>query len=115
MANTKGGFAPEAEGKNTKKIKIFTLKTFNKILFVFILVAGVYYFTGINDLTVKGFKLQETKKKVNSLNEENRVMAQKATGLESYSSLSERVKSLSMVAVGNIDYITAESGVVAKK
>jgi cell shape-determining protein MreC len=78
-------------------------------------VAGVYYFTGINDLTVKGFKLQTAKQKINSLNEENKVMAQKATSLESYSSLSERVKTLSMVAVGSVDYITAESGIVAKK
>jgi hypothetical protein len=114
MTNTRGGSCPETAGKE-KKIKIFTLKTFNKILFLFIIVAGVYYFTGINDLTVKGFKLQEVKQKINSLNEENKVMAQKATGLESYSNLSERVKTLNMVAVGSVDYITAESGVVAKK
>ncbi|MFA4941273.1 MAG: hypothetical protein WC582_01585 [Patescibacteria group bacterium] len=114
MKNTRGGSCPETVGKD-KKIKIFTLKTFNKILFFFIIVAGVYYFTGINDLTVKGFKLQTAKQKINSLNEENKVMAQKATSLESYSSLSERVKTLSMVAVGSVDYITAESGIVAKK
>lgn len=115
MTNTKGGFATEAEGKNTKKTKIFTLQIFNKVLFFFIVVAGVYYFTGINDLTVKGFKLQEAKQKINSLNEENKVMAQKMTTLESYSNLSERVKTLGMVAAGNVDYITAESGVVAKR
>lgn len=114
MENVKGGLSLEAEGKNIKK-KIITLKTFNKIILFFIIVAGVYYFTGINDLTVKGFKLQESKKKINSLNEENRVIAQRITELESYSSLSERVKTLSMVAVDNVEYITADSGIVAKK
>jgi len=114
MENANGGSCPETARKE-KKIKIFTLKTFNKILFLFIIAAGVYYFTGINDLTVKGFKLEEVKQKINSLNEENKVIAQRVTALESYSNLSERVKALSMVAVGNVDYITAESGVMAKK
>jgi hypothetical protein len=114
MENIKGGSCPEKAGKDVKK-KIFNLGVFNKILFLFIIIAGVYYFTGINDLTVKGFKLQEAKKKINTLNEENKIFAQKVTAMESYSSLSERAKALNMIAVGNVDYITAESGVVAKK
>ncbi|MDD5291545.1 MAG: hypothetical protein PHZ04_05630 [Patescibacteria group bacterium] len=98
-----------------KRSGLFNFKNLNRFLFVVIVVAGVYYLTGINDLTVKGFKLQEEKGKVNLLKEENIALELKKNGLESYNNLSERAKELKMVAAGEIDYITVQSGIVAKK
>jgi len=95
--------------------KLFNFRNLNKFLFIIIVAAGVYYLAGINDLTVKGFKLQEEKGKINLLKEENAVLELKTTGLESYNNLSERAKELKMVAVGEIDYITVQSSIVAKK
>lgn len=116
MINIQGGFSAAENGKEEKRKKRkLALKILNKILFLLIILAGVYHFFGINDLTVKGFKLQEAKKKINFLAEENRNIKFKITTLQSYSSLSERAKKLKMVAVGDINYITTESGFVAKK
>ncbi len=112
--NTKKEFCEKAIGESGRK-KIFNLKNLNKFLFIVIIAVGVYYLAGINDLTVKGFELQEEKGKINLLKEENAALELKATGLESYNNLSERAKELKMVAVGEIDYITVQSGIVAKK
>ncbi|MFA4834025.1 MAG: hypothetical protein WC619_04255 [Patescibacteria group bacterium] len=112
--NTKKEFCEKSIGERCRKI-VFNFKNLNKFLFVVIVAAGVYYLTGINDLTVKGFKLQEEKNKINLLAEENAVLGLKVTGLESYNNLSERAKELKMVVAGEIDYITVQSGIVAKK
>lgn len=114
MTNIKKEFCEEQIERNNKK-KIFNLKNLNKILLLLIIVLGVYYLTGINDLTVKGFRLQEVKKKIGLLSGENKNIELKITGLESYNNLSERVRGLSMVAAGEIDYLVVLSGIVAKK
>ncbi|MDD5031620.1 MAG: hypothetical protein PHR36_01080 [Patescibacteria group bacterium] len=112
--NIKNDFCEKAAKEKNRK-KIFNLKNLNKFLFVIIIAGGVYYLAGINDLTVKGFKLQEGKNKINLLKEENAVLELKATGFQSFNSLSERAEELKMVAAGEIDYITIPSGIVAKK
>ncbi|MDD5071541.1 MAG: hypothetical protein PHQ42_02275 [Patescibacteria group bacterium] len=118
MTNTKTNIKNEFCEKSVqekKQRKIFNLKNLNKLLFMLTIAAGVCYLAGINDLTVKGFKLQEEKRKINLLREENAVLGSKAIAMESYNNLSERAKELKMVAVGEIDYITIQSGIVAKK
>jgi len=100
--------------KENKKLK-FNLKIFNIFIFVLVLVSGVYYLVGINDLTIKGFKLQELKKEVSQLNDKNKELEIKVTYLESYNNLNERAQELKMVAVGEIDYITSVVEIVAKR
>lgn len=111
---TKKEFCEKAIGEKGRK-NLFNFRDLNKFLFIIIVAASVYYITGINDLTVKGFELQEEKGKINLLKGENAALELKVTGLESYNNLSERVKELKMVAAGEIDYITVQSGIVAKK
>lgn len=85
------------------------------MLFLLIIICGVYYITSINDLSVKGFKLLEFKEKINRLNSENNKLELEAMSLESYSDLNQRVKRLNMVAVGEIDYIVNAGAIVVKK
>lgn len=95
--------------------RMLNLKNLNRLLLLIIIVGGIYYLIGINDLTVKGFKLYELKSRVNKLALENKDMELKITSLKSYNNLSERAKNISMVAVGDIDYITVIDEIVAKK
>jgi len=115
MIKKQGGFSEANIGKGRGSAKIFNLKMFNGFLVLAIIALGVYYFAGVNDLTVKGFKLQEAKKTANFLSEENKGIELRVTALESINNLSERAKSLKLVAAGNIDYLTVKSEVVAKK
>lgn len=98
-----------------KKKKVFSLKIFNSFLFLLIIAGSLYYLIGINNLIVKGFRLQELKKEVNLSKNENKNFELKTMFLESYNNLSERAEDLSMVVASEIGYITITDGVVVKK
>lgn len=98
----------------SSKFKL-NLRIFNNFLFILIVVLFVYYIVGVNDLTVKGFKLQELKKTQKEMEDGNNNLELKIMSLQSHNNLSEKIKKLDMVAVGKIDYISNASGYVAKK
>ena len=81
------------------KIK-FNINTLNKVLLAIVIVCSVAYVASINDLIVKGFKLQELKNQSYTLQEENRQARIKSTSLESYKVLSQKAGEMDMVAVG---------------
>ena len=97
---------------NPTKNKKFSLKIFNKILLLLIIVSGVYYITCINDLSIKSFRMQELKDQINYLDNKHSEFEAKIMFLNSYNNLSQKVETLNMVAIGEIDYI-AGTGVVA--
>ncbi|MCK5416487.1 hypothetical protein KAI92_03610 [Candidatus Parcubacteria bacterium] len=74
---------------------------------------GVYFVFGVNDLSIKGFVLQEVKNEVSRYEDQNRELELKVMELESYENLSKRAVELNMVKVGKVDYISVENGVVA--
>lgn len=91
------------------------LRILNKTLFGLIILAGFFYITGVNSLTVMGFKVREMKSKVVGINNENQALETEITALSSYSGLGEKVKTLGMVKADRINYIEAQGGFVAKK
>lgn len=95
--------------------KFLNFGYFNKMLFFSIIILGAYYLVCINDLTVKGFRLQELRKEISSLTDENNEMKNKTMVLESYGDISRRLENLEMVAVGKVDYVTAMGGVAVRK
>jgi hypothetical protein len=98
-----------------KFIKI-NYSIFNKIIIFIIIIIGVYYVTGINDLTVKGFKLQELKQQANKLTEENKSYELETLTLKSYNSLTKKINDMKMVSLGtDVDYLVVKGSVVAKR
>lgn len=91
------------------------LKVLNRLVFVSILVFGVYYIIGANALTVKGFELMDLKKYAREINNENTNLEAKITALDSYNGLEEKIEKLDMVSVTKMDYIESKVDVVAKK
>lgn len=69
----------------------------------------------VNDLVVKGFKLQELKTCSNNLINENKNINIQVMSLKSYNSLIERVEKLNMVSAADIDYIRVNKGGLAIK
>lgn len=98
-----------------KKNRQLPLRAINVSLFGLCLVFGVMYLVGMNDLTVKGFVLKDLKSRANILASESQDLQIKALALQSYSSLSPRLQSLNMVAVGDVAYLSPKTPVVAKK
>ena len=97
------------------KKNILNLKNINKALLFAIIILGVYFIAGTNDLTVKGFVLSDLKGQKNKLVEANNKLELNALTSSSYLNIKEKVSGLKMVAAGEISYITVGAGVVAKK
>jgi len=97
------------------KGKRLNLKCFNLGLAALILIFGVFYLINISDLTVKGFALKEFKTQVNSLASEKLDNEEKINNLQSYYSLNSRTQGLNMVAIGEIEYISVPTALVARK
>jgi len=106
---------PQSQSALWFKKKFLNLKFFNKILFILIIVLGISYIAGTNDLAIKGYALSDLRKQQSKVAAENKKLELKAMSLSSYNVLSKRIGSLKMVAVGNIDYIDGGDGSVAKK
>jgi len=98
-----------------RKKKKINIKMLNRALFALIVVIGLYYIAGINDLTVKGFELQRLKAKTIELKNDNNALETKIMALSSYNNLSERIASLDMVRAEKVEYVSGAGAFVAKK
>jgi len=85
----------------------------NKILLGMIAVVCIGYIATINDLSIKGFILQDLKGDISQLEIDNEQHELKAMNLESYELINERAQKLGMVKVDNIKYVSVVSGAVA--
>jgi cell division protein FtsB len=103
---------PSSRQSQTKRLN---LKCFNIGLSALILSLGVFYLVNVSDLAVKGFALEELKTQVNTLTSEKLDNEEAINNLQSYDSLSSRTQKLNMVAIGEIDYLSVPSAIVARK
>ncbi|MFA5163422.1 MAG: hypothetical protein WC441_02720 [Patescibacteria group bacterium] len=108
-------FKNKLNATSRPKSRRLSLKMLNLGLFSLILLFGLAYVVCINDLTVKGFALKELKVRATSLANENQEIEDKVMAIQSYNNLVEKVKGLNMVAVGEVDYLTLNKNMVAKK
>jgi hypothetical protein len=95
--------------------KALNLRYLNWGLFIVIAVLGIGYLVNISNLTVQGFVLQDLKSQVSMLADEKQANEESVNSIQSYYSLNERTKNLDMVAIGDVEYLTVASPVVAKK
>lgn len=91
------------------------LKMINSILFICILALGGFYVATVNDLTIKGIKIQELKSQVSYAKERNRNLAVEVASLKSYNSLVKRTEGLNLTTAQEVEYIKVLRQTVAKK
>lgn len=101
--------------KQSDKNKIFNINLLNKFLFILIIIFSLSYIICTNDLSVKSFQIQEIKKQISYLDNENAGFEVKSMSLNSYNNLNQKVAELKMVAVGEIEYITGIGAVAVQK
>ena len=102
---------------NIKKVQKISFRwaLLNKLLISLIIVLGVYYVACTNDLTVKGFVIQDLKIKAAEYEETNKKLELAAYELNNTENINNRAKALKMVKVGKIDYITVVPATVAQR
>ncbi len=91
------------------------LGAINFLLSLLIIVSGAYYLVGMNNLVVKGFKLEELRHDLGILSSANQDFKNQRLSMEAYGSLDQKISSLNLVAIDQIDYITVSDDVLAKK
>ena len=101
--------------KETKiKLKKY-VKYLNVLLVALIIVSSISYIVSINNLSIKGFVLNELKTEFIVLANENENYEVRAMDLESLNNLKKRAENLKMVKINDIEYFTISSGAMAKK
>jgi hypothetical protein len=91
------------------------LGLFNKIIFLFLAICGVYSILCLNDLAIKGFVMRELKLELAELNRMNEANELAVMELESYENINQKAQELKMVKADAIEYISAGTGSFAKK
>jgi cell division protein FtsL len=85
----------------------------NKAIGVSLLAVSLLYIGTVNDLSIKGFVLQELRGQAMSLESENENRELAVMGLESYDKIEKRAKKLGMVKVDELKYVSRVDGSVA--
>ena len=87
----------------------------NKILISAIILSGVWFVITVNDLSIKGFVINELKLELRELKAVNEELSIAVMELESFEQIEERAQELKMVKVDTIEYIEVGSGAVAAR
>ncbi len=102
------------KGGSFNENKLINIKVLNYILLSLIISLGIFYLSGMNDLSITGYKIEELNKQKNDYASTNEDLELKIMSLSSYGNIISRVNGLKMVAVKEIEYLSAAT-VVAKK
>src|SRR6056297_1839256 len=104
------------KGKKTRKEKkqelIYKSLTFFAV--ALLMVVSGYYVATVNDLTIKGLKIQELKQDLSEKQERNRNLTVRASSLKSYQNLVKRTDNLDMTKAQEVEYIKVLRKTVAK-
>lgn len=99
--------------KRKNKLTV-NFKFVNGLLSILVGIGIVYYVASINDLVVKGFKIQELRSSSVSLENENKNFDIYITSLKSYNNLAKRAETINMVETDKVDYIRKDSAVALR-
>lgn len=95
--------------KNLKNIQLY-----NRMLLLAMVVCGIAYLIGINDLSIKNYMLLEERRRANTVRNEINQLENKAMSLSSYNNLAQRITDLQMVKVDQVKYFNANPAVALK-
>lgn len=104
----------EQKQKTKTKSKTGYIVLANRLLVMMVIASGILYLGGTNDLAIKHFVVQENKRKMYNLKDENRSLETKVMALSSFNAINKKVANLKMVKVDKVDYVVLNQ-VVAKR
>ena len=87
----------------------------NKFLFTLTIICGISFIVCVNDISIKGFVLEELKADARELRKENKNIELVIMKLESFDNIAKRAEEIKMVKVDKIDYISINSDGVAMR
>ena len=99
--------------------RVFTGQNQNRRAIVFLLIllivlCSILYIVQANSVATGGYKIQKYKKETTSLQSENKSFELELSRARSLGFLEERVKSLNMVKISKVEYLSPISQVAAR-
>ncbi|RMD59746.1 hypothetical protein D6821_00490 [Candidatus Parcubacteria bacterium] len=107
--------SPAFEQRKRFRLPAINFRALNFVLLLILIGGGIYYIIGINELSVRGFIVNQLNQEVKALEEKHNQLEERVTELKSYVKLEERIKATQMVKVDKIEYLDSEAGAVAYK
>lgn len=80
-----------------------------------ILVFGIMYLMKTSTLATKGYAITDLQKQMNELERENERLQVRIAELGSMTNIEDRLKSMSLVAVDHVEYISPPQSIVARR
>ena len=87
----------------------------NLLLLLLLFLAGVGYLVEMNSIVVSGFKLQAARERLGVLSSEGQDLKNQQLALESYQQMDQKLQSLKLVPIDQINYVNISPEVLAKK
>jgi hypothetical protein len=101
--------------KEKQNKKNLNWKIVNRLLLAVIFFFGISYLIGVNDLSIKTIMLQKEKIKIFDLRNTVAELDLTVMSLSSYTSVSERLPSLSLVKVDKVEYVASTPAVALNR
>ena len=113
MTSAISSYVPSASAPS--RARALNLKYVNFGILASLAGLGVFYLVNVSSLTVMGFVLKDLKSEAASLAATKLAKEEEVNRVRSYQELSSRTQGLNMVAIGEVEYISAPDGSVARK
>ena len=108
-------FSNKTKNRKKKINNFINMKLFTFFIVVSVFALSTSYVLVKNDMSVKGFVINELEREIGSLEDKKVELELKITELESFININSRVDSLKMVKAENILYLNPSSDYVARK
>ncbi|MDD5289686.1 MAG: hypothetical protein PHT40_00620 [Patescibacteria group bacterium] len=103
-------------GKKTRRAKCLNLNLTSRLFLLGLVCFGVFaYVLTVNNGSVKGFEISRLESQLNELQLQNQKLTDQVQATKSLSTLEDKVKTLQMVAVSNIEYLDVSGPVAMAK
>lgn len=99
----------------TKRKSHFNLGFISIFMLIMIIFVTFSYVLVKNDLSIKGFVINDLQKQIKNLETEKEKLEFSVMEIESYNNLTKRIENLGMVKVDKIEYINPGDYSVAKR
>lgn len=90
-------------------------KSWRGILLLALMAVGFSYLVTVVSTSTRGYKMRDLERRIEELRYENKKLNLKVAEMQTPQRIEEWVKTSGMVAAGNVQYVSATTGVVAAR
>ena len=90
-------------------------KSWRGILMIGLVAVGFSYLVTVVSISTRGYKMRDLERRIDTLKLENKKLNLQVAEMQSPARIAEWVKTSGMIAISNVQYISATTGAVAAR